>query len=85
MAVLPDNDRADVLAEYMRELSSVRDPCSVNSADIRAALNALDDLMNSNAAAINAAIPQPARANLTTAQKARLLMLVVRRRYISGA
>jgi len=53
----------------------------VTKADLRAAFNDLDTFLNDNAAAINTAIPQP----LTTEQKARLLMEVVRRRYLTGA
>jgi hypothetical protein len=53
--------------------------------DLRAAVNAIDAFLNTNAAALNTAIPQPARSALTTAQKARLLMFVIQRRYIAGA
>ena len=44
----------------------------LTKADIIAAAVALDDFFTSNAAAINSAIPQPARAALTTPQKAAL-------------
>ena len=47
--------------------------------------NALDDFLVTNAAAINSAIPLPARTSLTTAQKARLLRWVVTYRFIKGA
>lgn len=85
MAVLSDPNRASLLAEFSSELSSLRESCTVSRADLRAAVNALDDYLNTNAAAINTAIPQPARANLTTVQKARLLSYVIRFRYINGA
>lgn len=86
MAVLSDSDRADLWAEFMRELSRDRDPVGVmTKADLRAAVNAIDDYLNTNASAINTAIPQPARGVLTTAQKARLLKAVVTQRYIKGA
>lgn len=84
MAVLPDADRKTIWSEFMSELSSERGALGVTKADLRAAFDALDDFMNTNATAINTAIPQPARAALTTAQKARLLMFVVRKRYLSG-
>ncbi len=85
MAVLSDPDRAEACAEYMRDRSQARDAFSgVTKADIRAAVNALDDYLNTNAAAINTAIPQPARGNLTTTQKALLMQFVVSRRYLSG-
>lgn len=86
MAVLSDADRAATLAEYASELSAVREMVSgLTKADLREALNALDDFLNNNAGAINSAIPQPARANLTASQKARLLMFVIRKRYLVGA
>ncbi len=53
----------------------------ITKADLAAAVNAIDDWVDANAAAFNTAIPQPARAQLTAKQKARLLMHVVRRRF----
>ena len=85
MAVLSDADRLELWAEYQRELSTVREPLALTKADLRAAVNALDDFLNTNAGTINSAIPQPARSALTTAQKARLLMFVIRQRYMKGA
>lgn len=83
MAVLSDQDRADVAAEGMRDpnLGSLQ---GMLKADWRAAVNGIDDYLNTNAAAINSAIPQPARANLTVTQKALLLMYVITKRYLSG-
>lgn len=85
MAVLSDADRVAVWAEWMRLISADHELCGITKADLRAAVNALDDWINANAAAINLAIPQPARSSLTSAQKARLLTLIVTRRYLSGA
>lgn len=85
MAVLPDADRAGVWAEFMQRLSREAQGIAITKADLRAAVNALDDFLNTNAAAINTAIPQPARGSLTVAQKALLLMYVVARRYLAGA
>lgn len=85
MAVLSDAERIAVHAEVMRRLSEQRDTVSITKADLRAAINALDDFFNSNATAINNAIPQPARNNLTVSQKALLLMYVIDRRYGAGA
>ncbi len=85
MAVLDEANRREVWAEFMRELSADRENIGVNKVDLRAAVDALDDFMNTNAAAINNAFPQPAKAQLTTAQKALLLNYVVYRRWIAGA
>lgn len=84
MAALTDSDRAACSAEFQcdRDIGTFG---AVTKADLRAAVNALDDFLTANAAAINSAIPQPARAQLTTAQKALLLNYVVTKRYIKGA
>lgn len=83
MAVLPAQARFEVWAEFMRgrETGTVT---NLLKADIRAAVDALDDFMDANAATINAAIPLPARSRLTAKQKARLLTLVIYRRYLEG-
>ena len=85
MAVLSDSDRTATWAELMSEWSNARESVAITKADLRAAVDAIDAWLNGNATSANAAIPQPARGALTAAQKARLLMFVVRRRYLSGA
>lgn len=83
MAVLTDNDRALLFADWQRDNETPL--AALTKADIRAAVNAIDQYLSDNAAAINQAIPQPARAGLTTKQKAQLLTYVVRQRYIVEA
>lgn len=86
MAVLSDNDRAAVSAELQVDLSAVREALgALTKAEFRAAVNAADQWANDNAAAYNAALPLPARTVLTAAQKARLLMYVIRKRWLTGA
>lgn len=85
MAALSETDRVALWAEFMRELSSEREPCAVTKHELLAAVNAVDDWVEANKASFNTAIPQPARANLTAAQKARLLAFVVRQRFAKGA
>lgn len=85
MAVLSDQQRAELVADYQRDCSRDRESFgALTKAELRAAADAIDIYLNTNAAAINSAIPQPARGVLTTAQKARLLTAVVRKRYITG-
>lgn len=84
MAVLADQDRFDLWADYMRDRAVGAVGGTMSKADLRAAVNALDDFMNTNAAAINSAIPLPARTVLTQAQKALLLVYVIQKRYIKG-
>jgi len=83
MAVLSNADRAEVTAEFMRENSEAIG--AMVKADLRGAVNGLDDFANTNAATINLSIPLPARTVLTAAQKARLFSLVIRKRYIKGS
>lgn len=84
MAVLLDADRVMCHAEFMQELSRSRQDAPLNKADLRAAVDAIDTWISSNAAAFNAAIPQPARAALTSAQKAQLFAAIVDKRFIKG-
>lgn len=78
MAVLGDSERFEVWAQIMRELPMP----GVTKPELRAAVNALDTWLNDNAAAANAALPQPARGALTVEQKAALLSYVIARRYL---
>lgn len=82
MALLSDSNRAELMADWMRDN---RAAVSVTKADLRAAVNALDAFLDTNVTAINNAIPLPARTGLSTAQKAQLLMFVIRQRYVKGA
>jgi len=84
MAVLSDTDRAQLWADFMRDRSAARDPLGLSKAELRAAADALDQFLSDNAAAINSAIPQPARSALTTPQKALLLQYVIQKRYLAG-
>lgn len=81
MAVLSDADRKAVWTDFMRKISDARESCAVNKTDLRAAVDALDQFLEDNAATINSAIPQPARANLTATQKARILAYVALKRW----
>lgn len=84
MAALIDQDRFDLMAQLMRDIAFVS-ASGVTKADLRAAVDAIDSYLNTNASAINTAIPQPARANLSIPIKALLLMYVVQKRYLKGS
>lgn len=81
MPVLTDADRSAQWARAMRDMSDVREALGVNKPELRAALDAIDGWVEANAASFNAAIPLPARTALSAKQKARLLMLVLQRRF----
>lgn len=60
--------------EYVGELPAL------TKADILAVVNALDDWLDANVTAINAAIPQPGRAQLSAAQKFEIMGYILMRR-----
>ena len=70
--------QAQVEAMYVRE--GLRLHADISKVDLTAALAAVDAWFDANAADLNASIPQPARARLTTAQKALALIAILRRR-----
>lgn len=83
MAVLSDPDRLAVWAEFQRVLENINGTASgVSKADLRAAVNAIDQWNEDNQSSFNLAIPQPARSALTAKQKAALQMAIVARRWL---
>lgn len=79
MAALSTAERIEVWAQMMREATATLD---LTKAELRAAVDAVDDWADANAASFNTAIPQPARSALKAKQKAALLMYVVARRHL---
>ncbi|MCC7208323.1 MAG: hypothetical protein IT323_13530 [Anaerolineae bacterium] len=80
MAVLPDTDRQRIWRGLMRAADFGGMP-NVVKADLKAAVDAADTWVDSNAASYNTALPQPFRNNATSAQKALLLCAVVLMRF----
>ena len=78
MAVLSEADRRDVWAGYM---SANTEEGLILKPDLRVAMDAIDAWVDANAASFNTAIPQPARGILSARQKARLLAMVIQRRF----
>lgn len=79
MAVLTDEQRAEVTAAFMQQAQG---PLTILKMDVRAAVNGLDAWYDANASAINQAIPQPARGALTLTDKALLNNMIVNARYV---
>ncbi len=77
MALLTNEQILQLRAEYMRKLASP----TITKADLKAAFEGLDSFFDTNAAAINSAIPQPARGALTTQQKAAIAAYIMMARY----
>jgi len=78
MAVLTSEQRQALWAEFQRDDTG---EIAVTKPDLRAAVDAIDDWFDANAATINQAIPQPARGALTARQKALLFMHIMTKRF----
>lgn len=86
MAVMGSTDRTATGALFQSDESLLRDALgAVTKADIQAAIAAVDDWVENNKVSFNNALPTAAKNALSTAQKAKLLLYVVRRRYEVGA
>lgn len=79
MAVLSDTDRARTLIGLMREQQSAA-AGNWSKAELRAAVDATDSWIDSNAASFVAALPQPFRGQSNAAQKTLLFVYVALRR-----
>lgn len=80
MAALPTGDLKTILRDFASDISATRTAFNIARADAIAAVTAIDAWIDANAAAFNAAIPQPARSALTAKQKADLFFRISRRR-----
>jgi hypothetical protein len=83
MAVMGTTDRQAVTDQFQRE-NTVVISGALTKAQLRAAIDAADAWVDSNAASYNTALPLPARTVLTAGQKALILVYVVTRRWILG-
>lgn len=79
MALLTEQQRAEVTAAFMQQ---AKGPHTILKADIRAAVDGYDAWVDANAAAANQSIPQPARGQMSLADKSLLNNLVVDKRYV---
>ena len=82
MATLTNQQRSRATNDWIGEeysLKKVRADLSV--ADIRAAINAVDDWIEANQAGFNAALPLPFRNVATAGQKAALFSFVALKKY----
>lgn len=81
MALLSGKNRTLVTQVFADDESSKQEKVVPGKQDVRAAVNAIDKWVQDNVASFNAAVPEPARSGLTSKQKAKLLMLVVNKRW----
>ena len=73
--------RLALRAEDGSTLSERRTAFNLTKTQLDAAIAAIDDWLEANAASFNSALPLPARTELTAAQKLELFFLVARRRF----
>lgn len=86
MGALSDAARQAVCDELARQVSAIRGSLgNLTKAQLKAAFDAADTWVDSNAASFNSALPAAARSALTASQKALILQLVVERRYRDSA
>lgn len=78
MAVLSDPDRAEVAARFQRVLGNC--PGATTKPALLAAVVAIDDWLESNAAEFNAAIPTAFRNAANSTQKNILLQFILNKR-----
>ena len=80
MAPLSTELRRRAMFDLARRLDQ-EGPVTLTKTDLMAAVAGIDDYFEANANAVNLAIPQPARAQLSMSQKAALVAFVALTRY----
>lgn len=80
MAVLTAGERQQVLEALIRRYAANHGPYSVTRDDVKAAIGAIDDFLDANAAAINNAFPEPFKSNMGANAKAAIVSVVAARR-----
>jgi hypothetical protein len=81
MAVLTNEDRQELWAEFMRFSSNIREEIGLTKTELRAAADATDNWIDSNQASFNNALPAAAKSNLTQKQKVRMFLAVAQKRF----
>lgn len=81
MANLSAAKQFEVLSEFGKDISARRQPFSLARPILSAAITAIDQWIEDNAASFNQALPPLARTNLTANQKAQLFMAVAAKRF----
>ena len=81
-ASLTDSKRVQIWAETMSESSAVHESLgTLSKAELRSAVNAIDAWINTNTSSFNSAIPEPARTQLTTKQKLKIFLKIMKIRW----
>ncbi len=78
---LTAQERQEIWARFQNDESKLRRSIDVDKADLRAAVDAMDDWWDTVEAQGNLAIPQPARGALTGRQKKYIFLLLLQTRF----
>lgn len=81
MAYLTLQEITELKAFLMQAMSRINEPCNLTKSDWHACLNAVDEWIEDNKASYLAAIPEPAKSELTNKQKAWILFIAAEKRY----
>lgn len=84
MAALSDNTRAQLWAELMQEISTLRQPTALTKAQWRTLVNDLDASLDARATQINGDISQPVRGIATATEKALAIEFIAKARRMAG-
>jgi hypothetical protein len=77
MATLPNSDRNKIMVGLMRHWSSLWELISgLTSTDLKATVDATDQWIETNQLSFNNSLPEPAKINLTQAQKTLIFCVV---------
>lgn len=80
MTVLDESGRAQVWRGFMRYVSSLNISLALSGPNLRAAVDATDNWIDSNQSSYNTALPAAAQGGLTAPQKTLLFCAVAARR-----
>ena len=81
MAVLTDQDRREIWAEFQNDSSRIWEILGLSKAELRLAVDATDQWIEDNQVSFNNGLPITAKAALTGKQKVRLFLAVARKRF----
>ena len=77
---LTTEERAELTTLFQREESKILNEIGISKTELRDAINAVDDWIDTNQSSYNTNLPLPARTYLTAKQKALLLSYVALKR-----
>ncbi len=80
MAALPDADRIEITAKLQRLPQWLAIACGITKTDLKAAIDATDDWIDSYQTSFNNALPTAAKNNLNLTQKTLLFCYVAMKR-----